>query len=93
MALGVDGLSESLDSNNAAYRPEKDWVHEEGEGSRMNIIMESNSFSSNFSEVRRSTQGHESKSSSIPPPKSEVDSIEGIWADAFDRAGKWKPSE
>jgi len=88
MALGIDGLSQSLDSKNAAYRHEKDWVHEEGEGSRMNIIMESNSFSSTSSEVRRSTQAHVSNSSSIPLPKSEVDSLEGIWADAFHRASK-----
>ncbi len=98
--LGINGVSESIDSDNIAYRASEDWSHLEGEGSRMMAIEEGDDESSGAlvesSEILVSEEhavdvsSTLSSSASQREEKRKKEDFDAMWEATFDRVRKYE---
>ncbi len=98
--LGINGLSESIDSDNIAHRASEDWSHVEGEGSRMMAIVEEGDVESSSalesSEMLVSEENAVdvlstlSSSASQREEKRKKEDLDAMWEATFDRVKKYE---
>ncbi len=91
-ALGINGLSQSIDSANIAHRSLEDWTHLEGEGSRMAAIPEGDSDIAFESSELLVSQHHAvdvsstlSSSASQKAERRKKEDWDQMWEDTFNR--------
>ncbi len=102
--MGMNGLSQSLESANVAHRSPEDWSHLEGEGSKLAIIPERESSVLESSIVEESSEklisqeyavdvsSTKSSSASRKVEKRRKDEWEEMWEHTFKRVREWTPS-